>query len=106
MRLGLNSGDVVVGKIGGDLRMDYTAQGHAGGLAGRMQQIAAPLSRAIATVRSPIPDPGNWTASHAAFRQRPRPPTTRPNPSIRRRFGSAEDPSPACVRLRKGSAIC
>src|SRR5947207_4472376 len=27
-RMGLNSGDVVVGKIGDDLRMDYTAQGH------------------------------------------------------------------------------
>jgi class 3 adenylate cyclase len=27
-RMGLNSGEVVVGKIGDDLRMDYTAQGH------------------------------------------------------------------------------
>ncbi len=28
VRIGLNSGEVVVGKIGDDLRMDYTAQGH------------------------------------------------------------------------------
>ena len=40
-RIGLNSGEVVVGKIGDDLRMDYTAQGHAVGLAQRMEQIAA-----------------------------------------------------------------
>ncbi len=40
-RIGLNSGEVVVGKIGDDLRMDYTAQGHTVGLAQRMEQIAA-----------------------------------------------------------------
>jgi class 3 adenylate cyclase len=42
IRMGLNSGEVVVGKIGDDLRMDYTAQGHCVGLAARMQQLAAP----------------------------------------------------------------
>ena len=37
-RMGLNSGEVVVGtKIGDDLRMDYTAQGHTVGLAQRME---------------------------------------------------------------------
>src|SRR5260370_32780890 len=41
-RLGLNSGEVIVGKIGDDLRMDYTAQGHTVGLASRMEQIAEP----------------------------------------------------------------
>jgi class 3 adenylate cyclase len=40
VRMGLNSGEVVVGKIGDDLRMDYTAQGHSVGLAARLQQIA------------------------------------------------------------------
>jgi class 3 adenylate cyclase/tetratricopeptide (TPR) repeat protein len=40
VRIGLNSGEVVVGKIGEDLRMDYTAQGHTVGLAARMEQIA------------------------------------------------------------------
>jgi len=42
VRLGLNSGDVVVGKIGDDLRMDYTAQGHTVGLAQRVEQLAEP----------------------------------------------------------------
>src|SRR6266566_3833769 len=42
VRMGLNSGEVVVGKIGDDLRMDYTAQGHAVGLAQRMEQLADP----------------------------------------------------------------
>jgi len=39
-RLGLNSGEVIVGNIGDDLRMDYTAQGHTVGLAQRMEQLA------------------------------------------------------------------
>jgi class 3 adenylate cyclase/predicted ATPase len=42
VRLGLNSGEVVVGKIGDDLRMDYTAQGHTVGLAQRVEQLAEP----------------------------------------------------------------
>ncbi len=42
VRMGLNSGEVVVGKIGDDLRMDYTAQGHTVGLAQRMEQLAEP----------------------------------------------------------------
>ena len=41
-RLGLHSGEVVVGKIGDDLRMDYTAQGHTVGLAQRMESLAEP----------------------------------------------------------------
>ncbi len=40
MRIGLNSGDVVVGRIGDDLRMDYTAQGETVGLAQRMETLA------------------------------------------------------------------
>ena len=40
VRIGLNSGEVVVGTIGDDLRMDYTAQGHTVGLAARMEQLA------------------------------------------------------------------
>ena len=39
-RQGLNSGEVVVGRIGDDLRMDYTAQGQTVGLAARMEQLA------------------------------------------------------------------
>jgi class 3 adenylate cyclase len=40
VRMGLNSGEVIVGKIGDDLRMDYTAQGHTVGLAYRIEQLA------------------------------------------------------------------
>jgi class 3 adenylate cyclase len=40
VRMGLNSGEVIVGTIGDDLRMDYTAHGHTVGLAARMQQTA------------------------------------------------------------------
>ncbi len=43
-RMGINSGAVVVGKIGDDLRMDYTAQGHTVGLAQRMEALASPDS--------------------------------------------------------------
>src|SRR5690606_31804791 len=41
-RIGLNSGEVVVGRIGDDLRMDYTAQGHTVGLASRVEQLTTP----------------------------------------------------------------
>ena len=42
LRLGLNSGPVVVGRIGDDLRMDYTAVGDTTNLAARMQTLAEP----------------------------------------------------------------
>ena len=42
MRIGLNSGPVVVGAIGDDLRMDYTAQGDTANLAARMETSAEP----------------------------------------------------------------
>ena len=44
MRVGLNSGEVVVRAIGSDLRMDYTAVGQTTHLAARMEQLAAPGS--------------------------------------------------------------
>jgi len=40
MRIGLNSGPVIVGAIGDDLRMDYTAVGDTTNLASRMQAMA------------------------------------------------------------------
>jgi class 3 adenylate cyclase/tetratricopeptide (TPR) repeat protein len=42
MRLGLNSGPVVVGSIGDDLRMDYTAVGDTSNLASRIENMAEP----------------------------------------------------------------
>ncbi len=44
IRVGLNSGDVVVRASGSDLRMDYTAIGQTTHLAARMEQLAAPGS--------------------------------------------------------------
>jgi class 3 adenylate cyclase/tetratricopeptide (TPR) repeat protein len=42
IRVGLNSGEVVVRTIGSDLRMDYTAVGQTTHLAARMEQLATP----------------------------------------------------------------
>ena len=42
IRVGLNSGEVVVRAIGNDLHMDYTAVGHTTHLAARMEQLADP----------------------------------------------------------------
>jgi class 3 adenylate cyclase/tetratricopeptide (TPR) repeat protein len=44
IRVGLNSGDVVVRSVGSDLHMDYTAVGETTHLAARMEQIAKPGS--------------------------------------------------------------
>ena len=44
IRIGLNSGEVVVRSIGSDLKMDYTAVGQTTHLAARMEQIAMPGS--------------------------------------------------------------
>ncbi len=42
IRVGLNSGEVVVRAIGSDLHMDYSAVGQTTHLAARMEQIADP----------------------------------------------------------------
>jgi class 3 adenylate cyclase/tetratricopeptide (TPR) repeat protein len=42
LRIGLNTGPVVVGKIGDNLRMDYTAVGDTTNLASRIQSLAEP----------------------------------------------------------------
>ncbi|PYN83917.1 MAG: hypothetical protein DMD96_00325 [Candidatus Rokuibacteriota bacterium] len=63
IRVGLNSGEVVVRAIGSDLQMDYTAVGQTTHLAARMEQIADPgaivitpgtltLAEGYATVKS------------------------------------------------------
>jgi class 3 adenylate cyclase/tetratricopeptide (TPR) repeat protein len=48
IRVGLNSGEVVVRAIGSDLRMDYTAVGQTTHLAARMEQFADPGTIVIA----------------------------------------------------------
>src|SRR5205823_7614705 len=42
VRLGLNSGEVVVGRVGDDAHLDPTALGHTVGLAQRMETMAEP----------------------------------------------------------------
>ncbi len=48
IRVGLNSGEVVVRSIGSDLRMDYTAVGQTTHLAARLEQMAMPGSILLA----------------------------------------------------------
>ena len=47
IRVGANSGEVVVRSIGSDLRMDYTAVGQTTHLAARMEQMAKPGSTLV-----------------------------------------------------------
>src|SRR3989337_1394814 len=49
IRVGLNSGEVVVRSIGSDLKLDYTAVGQTTHLAARMEQLATPASILITT---------------------------------------------------------
>src|SRR5262245_51229973 len=71
IRVGLNSGEVVVRSIGSDLHMDYTAVGQTTHLAARMEQVADPgaititpytlaLAEGYVTVKSlgPVPIKG------------------------------------------------
>ncbi|HLF27551.1 MAG TPA: adenylate/guanylate cyclase domain-containing protein [Anaerolineae bacterium] len=44
MRVGLNTGPVVVGEVGSDLKYEYTAMGDAVNLAARMQSAARPMT--------------------------------------------------------------
>ena len=50
LRVGLNSGEVVVRAIGNDLHMDYSAVGQTTHLAARMEQLAIPGSIRLTTV--------------------------------------------------------
>ena len=54
IRVGLNSGEVVVRAIGNDLHMDYSAVGQTTHLAARMEQLAAPGSILLAAPTLPL----------------------------------------------------
>ncbi len=70
MRAGLNSGDVVVGKIGDDLRMDYTAQGETVGLAQRMEALAE-TGRPYLTQATAAPTPPSTSPTRSCNRSPP-----------------------------------
>jgi class 3 adenylate cyclase/tetratricopeptide (TPR) repeat protein len=57
VRMGVNTGMVVVGTIGDNLRMDYTAIGNTTNLAARLQSLAAPgtIRLSEATYRAALP---------------------------------------------------
>ena len=56
IRIGINSGDVVVRSIGSDLNMDYTAVGQTTHLAARMEQLARPGTTVISDATRRLAD--------------------------------------------------
>ena len=57
MRIGIHTGLVVVGKIGDDLRMDYTAVGDTTNLAARLRHGPTPVAWGCAGVLCSLPQP-------------------------------------------------
>ena len=66
IRVGLNSGEVVVRAIGSDLHMDYTAVGQTTHLAARMEQMAKPGS--VLTTADTLQLAEGYVAGEAARR--------------------------------------
>ena len=54
IRVGLNSGEVIVGEIGDEGRMSYTAIGHTVGLAQRMESLAPAGSTALSAATAAL----------------------------------------------------
>jgi hypothetical protein len=80
IRVGLNSGEVVVRAVGSDLHMDYTAVGQTTHLAARMEQLAEPgtalltqttvdLVEGYVSVRALAPVPIKGLATHVELYQ-------------------------------------
>ena len=76
VRVGLNSGEVVVGRVGDDVTLDPTALGHAVGLAQRMEAMAragsgvsdrahGPAGRRVVRSRGPRPEDGERSPATA-----------------------------------------
>ena len=89
IRVGLNSGEVVVRAIGSDLRMDYTAVGQTTHLAARMEQLADP--GAILLTPGPSGSPRGTSRSSRSVRCRSR---ASPSPSR-----STSSPERAPIRI-------
>jgi class 3 adenylate cyclase len=72
IRVGLNSGEVVVRAIGSDLRVDYTAVGQTTHRAARMEQLASPGG--ILLTNMPPRSSGRETCCFSSRRSSPRRP--------------------------------
>jgi len=64
IRVGLNSGEVVVRALGSDLHVDYTAVGQTTHLAGRMEQLAEPGAIVIAPATLTLVDVSGRLVRH------------------------------------------
>jgi class 3 adenylate cyclase len=89
IRVGLNSGEVVVRSIGSDLRMDYTAIGQTTHLAARMEQMA--MAGSIPSPHRHQAPPRDSRGHRAGDRHPPRAPARHPHA----RRGRARDGVPA-----------
>ena len=72
IRVGLNSGEVVVRAIGGDLHMDYTAIGQTTHLAARMEQLADPGSVFLTRAALALAEDFRDASTRRPFSPRPR----------------------------------
>jgi class 3 adenylate cyclase len=71
IRVGLNSGEVVVRSIGSDLRMDYTAVGQTTHLAARMEQLATPGTTRLTAARRGVGQGARLLSPNRGESQRP-----------------------------------
>jgi class 3 adenylate cyclase len=86
IRVGLNSGEVVVRSIGSDLHMDYTAVGQTTHLAARMEQITRAPSRAVCARSSRTATSASASSTRAPASGRKRRSISRPPPRCTARW--------------------